>query len=191
MNDETELGWLSLTDGSRLVLTPSYVLQHQDRGAFGEYRDMIPLAAVTSVRLSWRRSRLLLLLGVVLLIIFLALLASALIAGPGGQSLAERFLHLSGRAALLLRYGALAGALVAGAAFWFYKLNDVQIVAATGSVGGTPRHYFEADNFCSAVLSELKSPPAGAVNRPEPSHEPASGAKSPDPSKSPESDWQL
>ena len=36
MKEAGELGWLRLTDKSNLVLTSLHVLQHQDRGIFGE-----------------------------------------------------------------------------------------------------------------------------------------------------------
>ena len=48
---------VELTDKSDLVLTTLHVLQHQDRGIFGESHAIIPREAITSVRLSWRRSR--------------------------------------------------------------------------------------------------------------------------------------
>jgi hypothetical protein len=38
MKEGGELGWLRLTDKSDLVLTTLHVLQHQDRGMFGESR---------------------------------------------------------------------------------------------------------------------------------------------------------
>ena len=54
MKEAGELGWLRLTDKSNLVLTSLHVLQHQDRGIFGESQAIIPRKAITSVRLSWR-----------------------------------------------------------------------------------------------------------------------------------------
>jgi hypothetical protein len=188
MKEEIELGWLALADGSRLILTSFYVLHHQDKGAFGDHHEMLPLRGITTLRLSWRRSRALLALGVLLLVIFVLLLASTLTVAPGEQSLAQRLLNLSARTLFAVQYGALAGALLSFVGFWFYKLNDLQIMASTGSVGGTPRSYEDAQNFCSLVISELTGNSAPALERRK---EPAPAPKTPSTPKTADPDWQL
>lgn len=78
-----ELGWLRLTDKSDLVLTSLHVLQNQDRGIFGESHAIIPRKAITSVRLSWRRSRGLIFLGTILLVICMILTIGLIIEAGG------------------------------------------------------------------------------------------------------------
>jgi hypothetical protein len=68
MKEGSELGLLRLTDKSHLVLTAFHVLQHHDRGIFGESHAIIPRKAITGVRFSWRRSQALLVLGTILLV---------------------------------------------------------------------------------------------------------------------------
>jgi len=81
MNEGIELGWLRLTDKSDLVLTTLHVLQHQDRGIFGENHAIIPRKAITTVRISWRRSRGLLVVGTILLVIYLILIIDSISGG--------------------------------------------------------------------------------------------------------------
>jgi hypothetical protein len=85
MKEGGELGWLRLTDKSDLVLTTLHVLQHQDRGMFGESHAIIPRKAITSVRLSWRRSQGLVVLGTILLVIYVILMIGSVIAGPAWE----------------------------------------------------------------------------------------------------------
>jgi hypothetical protein len=47
MKEGRELGWLRLTDKCDLVLTSLHILQHQDRGMFGESHAIIPRKVIT------------------------------------------------------------------------------------------------------------------------------------------------
>jgi hypothetical protein len=162
MNEEIELGALSLTDKSDLVLTAVHVFQHQDRGIFGESRAIIPRKAITTVRISWQRSRGLLVLGAILLATFLVFVISSIFAGPAGMAPWEQVLNLSSSAVSLIQYASLLGAIGIFVLFWFYKRNEIQIVALTGTLGGTPRSYEEAKKFCFLLASESRDQQATA-----------------------------
>jgi hypothetical protein len=105
MKERDELGWLRLTDKSDLVLTTLHVLQHRDRGIFGKSHVIIPRKAITSVRLSWRRSRGLVVLGTILLVIYVILMIGPIIAGPAW----DQALTLSFLAMPFIQYGTLLG----------------------------------------------------------------------------------
>ena len=142
MKEGGELGWLRLSDKSDLVLTSLHVLQHQDRGIFGESNAIIPRKAITSVRLSWRRSRWLIFLGTILLVICMILTIGLIIEG---RAWVEAL-----------------------------RLNEIQIMASTATLGGMPRSYEEADKFCALLVSELEDQPSatnkgenGAPSRPK------------------------
>jgi len=107
MKDGGELGWLRLTDKSDLVLTTLHVLQHQDRGIFGESHAIIPREAITSVRLSWRRSRGLIIMGTILLVICMILTIGLIIEGRAWVDA----LTLSPVAMSFIQYGSLSGSL--------------------------------------------------------------------------------
>jgi hypothetical protein len=183
MNEENELGWLALTDKSRLVLTSLYVFQHHDRGMFGDSHEILPLTAITTLRLSWRRSGALVLLGSILVVVFLVLMTSSFVAAPGQQPFAEKLLNLSATAVFVVQYAALLAAVGIFVAFWFYKRHEVQIMASTGSVGGAPRSYEEARKFCSLVITALTDRPAAAASIDK--DEPAT------PPKDVDRDWKL
>jgi hypothetical protein len=162
MNQESELGWLNLTDKSKLVLTSVYVFQHQDRGILGDSHEIVPLRAITTIRLSWRRSRGLVVLGVLALLAFLFLMVSSITAAPSERPFAEQLLNLSSSTISFIEYGALLAAIAAFVLFWLWKSHELQIVAATGSVGGAPRSYEEAQKFCSLLMSQLTDHRASA-----------------------------
>lgn len=155
MNERIELGWLRLADKSDLVLTTLHVLQHRDRGIFGESHAIIPRRAITTVRISWQRSRGLLVVGAALLFAWLILLLGSIIAGTVGISSWGQGLNLSSAAVSTIEYGALLGAIGIFALFWFCKRNEIEIMAPTTTLGGTSRSYEEAEKFCSLVVSEL------------------------------------
>jgi hypothetical protein len=159
MDQGIELGWLRLTDKSDLVLTSLNVSQHQDRGIFGENHEIIPRKAISTVRISWRRSRGLLVLGIILLVTYLILLISPIIAGPVGVSSWEQTLNLSSSTVSFIEYGSLLGGSGILVLFWFYKRNEIQIMAPTTTLEGIPRSYEEAEKFCALVVSELKDQP--------------------------------
>lgn len=178
MKEGGELGWLRLTDKSDLVLTTLHVLQHQDRGIFGESHAIIPRRAITSVRLSWRRRRALIFLGTFLLVIYVILMISSIIAGPAW----EEALTLSSLAMSFIQYGSLLGGIVVYVLFWFAKRNVIQIMAPTATLGGRPRSYEEADKFCALLVSELEDQPRSTNN---------SESEAPSTSKATDHDWRL
>jgi hypothetical protein len=160
MKDGGELGWLRLTDKSDLVLTTLHVLQHQDRGIFGESHAIIPREAITSVRLSWRRSRGLIILGTILLVICMILTIGLIIEGRAWVDA----LTLSPVAMSFIQYGSLSGGLAVYVLFWFTKRNEIQIMAPTATLGGIPRSYEEADKFCALLVSEFEDQPRATNN---------------------------
>ena len=160
MKEGGELGWLRLTDKSDLVLTTLQVLQHQDRGIFGERHAIIPRKAITSVRLSWRRSRGLLVLGTILLVSSMILTIGLIIEGRAWVEA----LTLSPLAMSFIQYGSLLGGIAVYVLFWFTKRNEIQIMAPTATLGGIPRSYEEADKFCALLVSELEDQ-SGATNK--------------------------
>jgi hypothetical protein len=178
MKEGGELGWLRLTDKSDLVLTTLHVLQHQDRGMFGESHAIIPRKAITSVRLSWRRSQGLVVLGTILLVIYVILMIGSMIAGPAW----EQALTMSSLAMSFIQYGSLLGGIGVYVLFWFAKRNEIEIMAPTATIGGIPRSYEEADKFCALLVSELEDQPR-ATNNSE-----SEAASSP---KAADHDWRL
>jgi hypothetical protein len=178
MKEGGELGWLRLTDKSDLVLTTLHVLQHQDRGMFGESHAIIPRKAITSVRLSWRRSQGLVVLGTILLAFYVILMIGSIIAGPA----LEQALTMSSLAMSFIQYGSLLGGIGVYVLFWFAKRNEIEIMALTATIGGIPRSYEEADKFCALLVSELEDQPR-ATNKGE-----SEAASSP---KAADHDWRL
>jgi hypothetical protein len=162
MKEGGELGWLRLTDKSTLILTTLHVVHHQDRGIFGESHAIIPRKAITSVRLSWRRSRGLIFLGTILLVICMILTIGLIIEGRAWVEA----LTLSPLAMSFIQYGSLAGGIGVYVLFWFAKRNEIQIMAPTATLGGMPRSYEEADKFCALLVSELEDQPS-ATNKGE------------------------
>ena len=178
MKEGGELGWLRLSDKSDLVLTSLHVLQHQDRGIFGESNAIIPRKAITSVRLSWRRSQGLVVLGTILLAIYVIFMIGSIIAGPAW----EQALTMSSLAMSFIQYGSLSGGIGVYVLFWFAKRNEIEIMAPTTTIGGIPRSYEEADKFCALLVSELEDQPR-ATNKSE-----SEAASSP---KAADHDWRL
>lgn len=182
MNEEIELGWLRLTDKSQLVLTTRHVFHHQDYGIFGENRAIIPRRAITTVRIGWQRSRWAMLLGFILLVSSLALIIGNQINQPNGITLSSRFFVLSSSTLWLIQYGLLIGGLALIALFWFHKRSEIQIVADSGSIGGRPLSYEDAEDFCLLLMGAREdSAPAEVKAEPEPESAP----KKADP------DWRL
>lgn len=182
MKEETEIGWLKLTDKSVLVLTTRYIFQEQDSGLFGESRAIIPRRAVTSVRLSWERSRGALVFGLFLVTAALLLLLADYFGAPAGISRVREILNLSPSTVSIIQYALLISGIGLFALFWFYKRYELQILAAGASVGGTPTSFQEAESFCSLLLSRQREPQP-AVKKPEP---PVDNPPSPA-----EADWRL
>jgi hypothetical protein len=182
MNDERELGWLRLSDKSQLVLTTGHIFQHQDYGMFGENRAIIPRRAITTVRLSWQRSRGVLVFGLILFLASLALIIVNQLNQPEGIAFNTRLFAVSPSTLSLFQYGLLVAGLALIALFWFHKKNEIQILGGTGSIGGTPVNYEAAEEFCLLLMGAGKEPaPAVANVEPEPENSP----KTTDP------DWRL
>jgi hypothetical protein len=182
MNDERELGWLRLTDKSQLVLTTGHVFQHQDYGMFGENRAIIPRRAITTVRLSWQRSRWALLIGLILFFASLALIIANQMNQPEGIAFNTRLFAISPSTLSLIQYGLLVVGLGLIALFWFHKRNEIQILGGSGSIGGTPVNYEDAEEFCLLLMGNSKEPPPAVASvEPEPENSP----KTTDP------DWRL
>jgi hypothetical protein len=182
MSEERELGWLRLTDRSQLVLTTGHVFHHQDYGIFGENRAIIPRRAITTVRLSWQRSRWALVFGLILFLASLALIIANQMNQPEGIAFNTRLFAVSPSTLSLIQYGLLVAGLALIALFWFHKKNEIQILGGTASIGGTPVNYEDAEDFCLLLMGAGKKP-AQAVTNVEP--EPENSPKTTDP------DWRL
>src|SRR5438067_9620694 len=154
MNEGIELGWLRLTDKSDLVLTTLHVLQHQDRGIFGESHAIIPRKAITTVRISWRRSRGLLVVGTILLVIYLILIIGSIIGGPVGISSWEQALNLSSSAVSFIEYGLLLGGIGIFVWFWFYKRYGILIMSLEATLEGVHRSYEEGKGIWYLLVKE-------------------------------------
>ncbi|MGH7827955.1 MAG: hypothetical protein ACREQ7_22610 [Candidatus Binatia bacterium] len=162
MTEETELGWLRLTAKSNLVVTTLHVFQHEDRGIFGENQTIIPRSAITTVRIGWQRSHSLVLLGAIFIATYLVLVVSSIMAGPAGISIGNQTVDFSSSTVSFIQYGSLAGGIGLLVLFWFYKRNEIQIMAPSGTLGGTPNSFEEAEQFCSLLVPGLREPPATA-----------------------------
>jgi hypothetical protein len=182
MNDDIELGWLRLTDKRQLVLTTHHVFQQQDYGIFGENRTVIPRRAITTVRLGWQRSRWTMLFGFIFLVSSLALIISNQINQPNGLPFGTGRFVAAPSTVSLVQYGLLIVGLALLALFWFHKRSEIQIVASTGSIGGTPLRYDDAEEFCLLLVGASREPGTTApVAEPEAESSP----------KQPDRDWRL
>jgi hypothetical protein len=94
-------------------------------------------------------------LGTILLVIYVILMIGPIIAGPAW----DQALTLSSLAMSFIQYGSLSGGLAVYILFWFTKRNEIQIMAPTATLGGTPRSYEEADKFCTLLVSEWEDQP--------------------------------
>ena len=187
--EEIELGWVRLVDRSDLVLTNLHVFQHKDNGFLGESKSIVRRDAITAVRLGWQRSRAALGTAIALFSVYLILMLASLMLEPPGISSEEQendstayayeLLNSSGAAAI--RYGALIGGIGLLALFWFYRRNEIQVVAPSGTLGGIPRDYQEAQKFCSLLLS-------GTTELPPPRKE---DKKAAEPKPAGETEWRL
>ena len=181
MNEEIELGWLTLTDKSQLVVTTLHVFQYTDRGIFGESQTIIPRSAITSVRLGWKRSRWLVALGTILIVTYLVLTISSMMAGTTGVPLMNELLNLSSSTASSIQYGALVAGAGLLALFWFGKQTEIQIMAPSAAVGGLAKSYEEAQKFCSLFVAPMSEQPTTKKLETEPARHPETADR----------DWQL
>jgi hypothetical protein len=172
MDEEIELGWLRLADKSELVVTTLHVIQYQDRGIFGESQTAVSRNAIATVRVAWQRSRWLVCLGTILVLIYLVFTIGLMLASPANLPLMHGNLNLSSSTVLSIQYGALLGGVGLLLLFWFDKQAEIQIGAATGSVGGTTKSYEEAQKFYSLIVSRRARPAASKKSATEVAMEP-------------------
>jgi hypothetical protein len=148
MMQEIELARLLMADSSNLVLTNQHVYQRTNRGWIGQTNVIIPRAAITTVKLEWRRSLALLNFGLVLLMVSVPL----------------QFLELPFSVPYYVA-PALAVLGVALILLSIVKSKVIQVMAPSAAIGGTPRNYDDAQRFCSLILSAInEQPPSGAGN---------------------------
>jgi hypothetical protein len=182
MDEPIELGWLKLTDKSELVVTPLHVIHCQNRGLLGESQTAISREMLTAVRVGWQRSRWLMWLGTILVLVYFVFTIGFIMAGPAGLPLINNTLNLSSSTVSSIQYGALLGGIGMLLLFWFDKQAEIQITASTVSVGGTAKSYEEAQRFCSLLVSCIRArPAAGKRTAPEITIEP----------KPVDRDWKL
>jgi hypothetical protein len=94
----------------------------------------------------------------------------------------EQVLQLSSSAMFSIQYGSLLGGIGLWVLFWFYKRNEIRIMAPTETLGGVPQSYEDAQKFCSLMVSGISDQPATSKdNQKEETGRP----------KTPEHDWQL
>src|SRR4030095_9409663 len=148
------------------------------RGIFGESHAIIPREAITSVRLSWRRSRGLIIMGTILLVICMVLTIGLIIEGRAWVDA----LTLSPVAMSFIQYGSLSGGLAVYVLFWVTQRNEIQIMAPTATLGGIPRSYEEADKFCALMVSEFEDQPRATNN---------SKSEAPSRPKAADHEWRL
>ena len=158
MNENTELGWLRLTNKSQLVLTTQHVFQQHEHGMFGENRTIIPRRSITTVRLGWQRSRWAVLFGFLFLLSSLALFIANQMNQPNPTPLGTSLFAVSPSTSSLIRYGLLIVGLALVALFWFHKRSEIQIAAVNGSIGGTPLRYEDAEEFCLLLVGASREP---------------------------------
>jgi len=157
MNGESEIGWLRLSDKSDLVLTERHVFQQRDSGLFGESRTTIQRQAITSVRISWERSRALVALGALLIVIFLVFLIVSIVGLPGELSNWDVSFNTESSFVSFIEYGSLAGGIALLFLFVLYKRNQIQILTSGVTLGGEPRSYEEAEQFYTLLVGGLNS----------------------------------
>lgn len=150
MNQEIELRRLRVLDDNRavsdLVLTNFGVNQRQDRGILGYRETMIPHGAVTTVRIEWKRSQWLLVLGLFLSV--LGALSVLMDVRPLIQVLlggAERLMWI--------QYGLFLGGIGMVLLFWFRKSRNIEIMAPAATIGGRLENYDDGVKFSNRVLS--------------------------------------
>jgi hypothetical protein len=182
MNDEIELGSLKLADKSELILTNLHIFQREQRGIFGERQTIVVRSAITTIRLGWERSKWLAILGTILVAASLALMSGATIAASMGVLSRNQVLDLSSSAISFVQYSLMIGGIGLFLLFWFDKRPEIQIVAPTETIGGTPRSFEEAQRFCSLFIPKIREQLVIAQRAQQ---KPTSKAKATDP------DWQF
>jgi hypothetical protein len=153
MNDETELRRLAMADSAALILTDLHVYQYRNAGFFGESKVVVPRGAITAVRIGWQRSQRLLGVSMTLFAIWIFFFF-----GPTFFTAKSEF--FSSQVAIGITYGSLASAIVALLVFMFRKQKHIQIIAEGTTIGGKPKQYEAAREFCDLLLSGQKESPA-------------------------------
>ena len=157
MSEESEIGWLRLADKSDLVLTERHVFQQRDSGFFGESRTTIQRQAITSVRISWERSRVLLVLGVLLIVMFSIIFVALIIGVPAELARWDASFRANSSFVSFIEYGSLVGGVALLFLFVLNKRNQIQISTSGATLGGEPRSYEEAEQFYTLLVGGLKS----------------------------------
>jgi hypothetical protein len=156
MHDEIELGSLKLADKSELVLTNLHIFQNEQRGILGERHTIIARSAISTVRLGWERSRWLAVLGTILLLASLVLIISSTFADSIGVLSRNQILDFSSSAISFIQYSFMVAGIGLFMLFWFDKRLEIQIMAPTGTIGGMPRSFEEAQTFCSLFVPKMR-----------------------------------
>ncbi len=112
-----------------ILLTADHVSADADDGIFGRQRVTLPLDAVTEISNGWRRSRLALVLGA--LVLFSGLLMAANGDGVGGMVFGGLWL----------------------AAAWFLKLRGFRVASASAAISGKPRDEAATEAFVEAIVA--------------------------------------
>jgi hypothetical protein len=152
VKEEIEIQRLPMSDGSDLVLTSYASRQDSDRGIFGKSIVTIPHGSVAGLKVGWKRSEWVLILGVILAACW-GLVAVAAFSG------APKFLGALSISSGLLRWGLYGLALLAGACFAVFGLwrrRELWIIAAGATIGGAPKNWNDAMAFHDGLYLILR-----------------------------------
>jgi hypothetical protein len=152
MKEEIEIQRLPMSDGSDLILTSYASRQDSDRGIFGKLIVTIPHGSVAALKIGWKRSEWVLILGVILAACW-GLVAVAAFSG------APKFLGTLSISGGVLRWGLYGLALLAVALFalfGFWKRREIWIMAPGASIGGAPKNWNDAMAFHEGLYLILR-----------------------------------
>jgi hypothetical protein len=152
VKQEIEIQRLPMSDGSDMVLTSYASRQDSDRGIFGKSIVTIPHGSVAGLRIGWKRSEWVLILGVVLAACW-GLVAVAAFSG------APKFLGTVSISGGLLRWGLYGlGLLTAGAfaVFGSWRRRELWIIAPGATIGGAPKNWNDAMAFHEGLYMILR-----------------------------------
>jgi hypothetical protein len=116
---------------SWLVLTPSRVIAHLDRGFMGHTETSVPLHAIDSVVLGWKRLQSFAIAAIVCLALAITLTDNATFA--------------------------IVLALANAAVFWFYRPSQLLVRSGKESLGGKPKSKPEAERFVALLTGQLQN----------------------------------
>ncbi|MBI4525654.1 MAG: hypothetical protein HY695_17805 [Deltaproteobacteria bacterium] len=165
MTPEIEIKRLFVVDQSgisgELVLTDVRAYQHKDNGIFGYSTTAVPYRAISGVRVSWRRVFWLFVLGLILFalgIFAIAVDVESLLSSFQFSLVAQTASYVR-----FLRYVFLLAGIGLLLCFWFWKPAEIQIMTPTTTVGGRPKNYEDARQFCDLLLSLIDEQAAGGA----------------------------